>query len=103
MNEKIKYPSLVPILILITDGRANVGQKGSLKTDVASAADELAQAGIQTLVIDTEEKKKGGFGFQLGYCQLIAEHAHGQYYRMSDLASDQISVMVKTGFSGIMA
>jgi magnesium chelatase subunit D len=103
MNEKRKYPSLVPILILITDGRANVGRKGSLKADVAAAADDLAQAGIQTLVIDTEQKKKGGFGFKLGFCQLIAEHTRGLYYRMSDLTSERVSGMVKAGVSGLMA
>ena len=38
MNEKRKYPTLTPLLVLITDGRANVGNGGKLKEELASLA-----------------------------------------------------------------
>ncbi|HOJ97233.1 MAG TPA: putative cobaltochelatase [Methanospirillum sp.] len=91
LNEKRKYPSLVPILILITDGRANVGNGGRLKDEITSVCEDLARAGIETVIIDTEARKKSGFGLQLGFCPAIAEHTRGRYYRMSDLTMDTVS------------
>ncbi len=91
LHEKRKYPSLIPIMILITDGRANVGNGGRLKEEIASVSEDLARAGIETVIIDTEPRKKNGFGLQLGFCPSIAEHTRGRYYRMSDLSVDTVS------------
>jgi len=102
-NEKIKYPSLLPILILISDGRANVSQNGDLKNDIICFSDELNQMGIKTLVIDTEEQKKGGFGLKLGFCPLIAEHAHGLYFKISDLTAEDLTDIVRTSLPNQMA
>lgn len=103
MNEKLKYPSLIPMMILITDGRANVSPGGQLKAELVAAAEDFARAGVQTLVIDTEEKKKGGFGLQLGFCPLIAKYAHGKYFRMSELTAEGVGDMVRSGIPGQMA
>lgn len=100
MNEKLKYPSLIPMMILITDGRANVSPGGQLKAELVAVAEDIARAGVQTLVIDTEEKKKRGFGLRLGFCPLIAEHSHGQYFRMSELTAESITGMIPSAVSG---
>lgn len=98
LNEKRKYPSLEPLLVLITDGRANVGTGGRLKEEILSASDDLARAGIETVVIDTENKKSG-FGLRLGYCPSIAERTHGRYFRISDLSAETVSRAVLSSLS----
>ena len=99
MTEKRKYPSLIPLLVLITDGRANVGSGGKIKDEIASIADDLVRADIVTLVIDTEAGKKNGFGIQLGFCPFIAEQTCGKYFRLSDLTANDVSRAVLSGLS----
>lgn len=77
MHEKQKYPSLLPLLVLITDGRANVGNGGKLKDEIASVTDDLVKAGVETVIIDTESKQKGRLSIQLGFCPFIAQRTHG--------------------------
>ena len=103
MNEKQKYPSLIPLLVLITDGRANVGNGGKLKEEISLIADDLFKAGIETVIIDTEVRKKGRFSIQLGFCPFIAERTHGRYFRMSDLTANSVSEVVMSGLSISMA
>jgi magnesium chelatase subunit D len=100
LNEKRKYPSLEPLLVLITDGRANVGTGGRLKEEIMSASDDLARAGIETVVIDTENKKSG-FGLKLGFCPSIAERTHGRYFRISDLSAETVSGAVLSSLSTV--
>lgn len=99
MNERLKYPSLVPILILISDGRANVSAGGKIKSEIIAVSEDLAEACIKTLVIDTEEQKDG-LGLQLGFCKIIAEHSHATYFRIRDLTAENLSDIVRTGISG---
>ncbi|HWQ64789.1 MAG TPA: magnesium chelatase subunit D family protein [Methanospirillum sp.] len=98
MNEKLKYPSLVPTLILISDGRANVSVQGSIKSEIIDVSEDMAKAGIQSLIIDTEEQNSG-LGIQLGFCRIIAEHTHGRYFRIQDLTAHNLSDIVRAGIS----
>lgn len=79
----------VPLLVLISDGRANVSMGGNTREEIAALAEHLCETGIHTLVIDTE---CGSFG--LGYCMDIAEHSGGQYYRLDDLSADALYEIV---------
>lgn len=98
MNEKLKYPSLIPTLILISDGRANVSGCGSIKSEIINVSEDLAKSGIQSLIIDTEDQKSG-LGLQLGYCRIIADHAHGRYFKITDLTADNLSDIIRNGIS----
>ncbi len=85
-REKEKNGSAVPVLVLISDGRANVSSGGDTRAEVLHAAAALRARGIHTVVIDTEETRQSFFRMRLGYCREIAETAGGRYYPVSDLS-----------------
>lgn len=95
VHEKRKYPGLIPLLILISDGRANVGNGRSIKEEIGFAASDLAELNCKLIVIDTEEIQRKNFGIRLGYCNLIADKSGGTYIRLPDLSSQVISGIIQ--------
>lgn len=92
---KRKDKDTVPLLVLISDGRANISTEGhSIRGEILALAGHLKSTGVHTLVIDTE---CGSFG--LGYCMDIARHSGGQYYRLDDLSADALYDIV-SGYAG---
>ncbi len=83
--------SVVPWLVLVTDGRANVGLKGGLGSDDARAmAQRLRDEGVHALVIDTA----GGRGVASASREL-ARVAGAEYVRLSDMDGDSIAGAVR--------
>ncbi len=77
--------SVVPWLVLLTDGRANVGIGSGLGSDDArKAAAQLKQTPIHTLVIDTSGPGAGMAAREL------ARIAGGEYVRIGDAAGDAV-------------
>lgn len=77
--------SVVPWLVLLTDGRANVGVGSGLGSDDArKAAAQLKQTPIHTLVIDTSGPGAGMAAREL------ARIAGGEYVRIGDAAGDAV-------------
>ncbi|MEC2346692.1 VWA domain-containing protein, partial [Paenibacillus barengoltzii] len=77
-----KGSGLVPAMIILTDGKVNVGTASGLDPwrEIQSAGMRYAAYGIQTLVIDTEQ----GF-VRLGYARKLAEALGAQYIRLEEL------------------
>lgn len=88
-----KGSGLVPAMVVITDGKANVSFGSGLDPwrESRIAAQRVAAAGVRTLVIDTEE----GF-VQLGYARKLADDLQGSYYRLAELEADHIERAVRT-------
>lgn len=95
LSERKKNPDLVPLLVLISDCRANVGLGGSIREEVVQAAALLGDSGIRTVVIDTETSSSFFVPLSLGFGRTIAEHAGGSYYRLSDLTAGGIGAIVR--------
>lgn len=95
MNEKKKRKEIIPLLILISDGRANIGYGRNIKEELMSIAQRLKDDGIYTVIIDTEEVKRSFMNFQLGYCRDIAKMSGGIYYSLCDLNADSVSSIAK--------
>ncbi|HDS62608.1 MAG TPA: putative cobaltochelatase [Methanofollis liminatans] len=91
LNERRKNGEIVPMMVLISDGRANSPAGGEIREEIFGLAEEIRVNGIHTVVIDTETTAKTPFGLRLGYCQDIAEHAGGRYYRIGDLSAGGIA------------
>jgi len=91
MNEKKKRKEIIPLLILITDGRANVGYGKNIKEELISISQRLKGDGVYTIVIDTEEVRHSAVHFRLGYCRDIAETSGGAYYSLSELSAGAVS------------
>jgi magnesium chelatase subunit D len=87
LSERKKYPDLVPLLVLISDCRPNVGLGGSIREEVVQASTLLGECGIRAVVIDTEASSSSLVPLSLGFGRTIAEHAGGSYYRLSDLTA----------------
>ncbi len=93
MPQLRRDPSLRPLVILVTDGKANVGlgEGTAAITEAFRLAERLScDSRIDWIVVDTEEQK----GVRLGLAQQIAAALHGDYYHIDGLkASDLIDVV----------
>lgn len=88
----LKGSGLVPAMIVVTDGKANVGLTGlDPWQESLAAARRIAAAGVRTLVIDTET----GF-VRLGYARKLANELKAQYCRLEELEAGQIERAVRT-------
>ena len=86
-QERRKNGEVIPMMVVISDGRANVPISGDVRHEVLGIAEEIRSQGIRTVVIDTEETGDSLLEFRLGYCRMVAEHAGGGYYPIADLSS----------------
>jgi len=102
-REQRKNGEAVPVLVLISDGRANVSRGGDIRAEIRSAAQALRSRGIHTVVIDTEETGSGFLKMQLGYCRDIAEESCGRYYAVSDLKAGVVGDIARNEFARVFS
>lgn len=89
---KLKDPEMLPMLVLITDGRAN----RSLWTedpveDAVKAASLIRQEHIHAVIIDTEKDF-----ISLHIARQIAQAMDAAYYKVDDLKGEQLRTIVKS-------
>lgn len=91
-----REPDRPAVVVLMTDGRANVALADGDPVDEAIAlAQSLGDAGAITVVIDTENDF-----ISFGLARRIADAAHGQYVRIADLSADSVAANVRSVLSG---
>lgn len=93
-QERRKHCEVIPMLMLISDGRGNSGS-GPIREELAQVSSAIAEAGIKTVVVDTEAAR-GGSSLALGYCREIAEMCGGSYYPIAELSADAIEAIART-------
>ncbi len=82
----------VPLLVLVSDGRANVNLYGGDPVEEAKAvAREIASAGIQSLALDTERDF-----ITFGLVKQISTEMGGKYLRLEELSAAPIASAVRT-------
>ncbi len=85
-------PEIIPLLVVITDGQANVAMG---RTPPQQEAFEVARAigkhDMRTVVIDTEHPH-----FNRGLTRQLATHLRGTYYHLNELSDDRLAHMVRT-------
>ncbi|MDH3600435.1 MAG: putative cobaltochelatase [Candidatus Tectomicrobia bacterium] len=85
-----------PLLVLLTDGRANAGiGAGDPVTEGLLQAGALRQAGVPSLVVDTEQG-----AMRLGLAQRLAEALGGVCLRMEELAANTLAGAVRLSLVG---
>ena len=90
-TERIKDRDVLPLVVLLSDGRGNVAQGSDSPLDEASAAAGIIGEGkIPSVVVDTES----GF-VRLGMIQPVAEAMCAQYLRLEDLRADTLAEAVR--------
>jgi len=96
-RELAREPDLLPLLIVVTDGRANVGldrnkyyegpQFGEIYREIYEICHLIQkEERIRSLVIDAEEKRMGSFGRS----KKLAQALNAKYYILEELVKDQI-------------
>ena len=96
MGEKRRNDETIPIMVLISDGRANVsvGEGAKIKEELLLIAEEARSAGIHVVILDTETVGGSFVKMQLGYCRTLAEHAGGRYFSVDRLSSGEVHDIV---------
>jgi magnesium chelatase subunit D len=81
----------LPLLVLISDGRANVALNGGDPVaDARSVAEEIRAEGIHAVGIDTETG-----GLRLGLVSAITEALGGHYYRLENIQDSSLFALVQ--------
>lgn len=84
-------PEVLPLLVLLTDGQANVAMSGlPPQLEAYQIADLVAQHDIRSVVIDTEHPN-----FERGLARQLSQHLKGRYYRLEDLSEGGLADMVR--------
>ena len=90
-TERIKDRDVLPLLVLLSDGRGNValGQDSPLD-EAYAAAGIIGDDKVPSVVVDTES----GF-IRLGMIQPVAEAMGAQYLKLEDLRADSLAEAVR--------
>jgi magnesium chelatase subunit D len=90
-GEVKRDPDAVPWMVIVTDGRANVGFNGGLGSeDAKTAAQRVRSAGVNALVIDT-----GAGNLPSTAARDVARAAGADYVRLPSLAGTSIAAAVR--------
>jgi magnesium chelatase subunit D len=77
------------ILVLLSDGKANVGFDGSPLEDAKGVAQRIREEGIKMVVIDTEDG-------ELSLAKEVAEAAQAQYIKLPEVTPDLVASTVRS-------
>jgi magnesium chelatase subunit D len=89
-NEKRKTRNIIPILVLVSDGKGNVPIRSSVREEVISLAGEIKEQGINLVIIDSNHGL-----LNLGYNREIAEVGGGEYHILDSLDSQGMVEAIK--------
>jgi magnesium chelatase subunit D len=82
----MRHPQDAFLLVLISDGKANIGLgSGSVLDDTNAMTRQLRGLGINSLVLDTE----AGF-LNLSFLPQVAEGLKGKFYKMQELRASEV-------------
>lgn len=95
-GEMRKDEEAKPMMVLISDGRANVGMGGKIKDEISLISESIRQAGVHTIVIDTEVVESSFLDMRLGYCREIADASGGKYYPISSISPKALQSIVES-------
>ncbi|MEW6102241.1 MAG: putative cobaltochelatase [bacterium] len=85
-----KSKNIIPIMVLISDGRGNIPLGNDVRKEVISLGEEIKRQGINLVVVDCNS----GF-LNLGYNRELAEISGGQYYSLDKLDTQNLMNVVK--------
>ena len=101
-TERLKDRDVLPLLVLLSDGRANVSLTGEQLKQLAVAdpevqglAQTIADAKIPAVVVDTEQDF-----IKLALAQGIADSMSARYIKLEDLAAESLADAVRRELPG---
>lgn len=91
LGQLAKDVDIVPVIVLVSDGRANVPLlEEDPVQDALKVANYIKASQIKSIVIDTENDF-----ISLGITKTICKALEGQYYKIKDLQAEQIASKVR--------
>lgn len=93
-TEIAKRKNVIPILIIVSDGRANVPMEINIRKEIAATSREIKKHNIHVVVIDTTDNDSPQEG--VSYNKDIAEKSGGSYFTMDELDSNSIVNLIRT-------
>jgi magnesium chelatase subunit D len=96
-NQKLKIGSTVPIVVVISDGHANVplSPGANIEKELKALSKLFYDKGIHLISIDTE-KVPNIFAPSVGYMKMIAENAQGVYYKIEEVTANNIENIIQS-------
>ena len=98
-SEKRKDPTIIPIFVLMTDGRANVPilEGADPMEETSKMAGLIRDEKVYSIVIDTEVPPAVSqfVGFVYGYAEDIAKDINGVYYKLADLNAVSLGSLIQ--------
>lgn len=81
MDEMIKDKNCIPVIVLVSDGRANVSKNGGgIKKEIITVSREIKKRNINLVVIDADDAR-----MKLGYIDDIVRSGEGIYFHLNQL------------------
>jgi magnesium chelatase subunit D len=93
--ERVRDPKRRPLLVLVTDGRANGGDRDPVAAGLA-AASAIAARGVPAIVVDTEDA-----AIHLGIAGRIAASMGARCLRLEELAAAPLAGVVRAVAGGV--
>ena len=87
-REKTKDVNSLPLVVLLSDGKSNVGLDGTKtmhESELQNICEEFKFRGVRTIVIDTET----GY-VKLGKAKDLATHIGGTYITLEEFATQNL-------------
>ncbi|MGC9520955.1 MAG: vWA domain-containing protein [Anaerolineae bacterium] len=90
-KEVRRYPELVPLMVILTDGAGNVSM-GDMPPQVEAyhVAEQIREEGIKAIVINMESAD-----YDKGLAQSLADHLEGVCYNLASLRAQSLLAMVR--------
>jgi magnesium chelatase subunit D len=90
-----KNRNILPIMVLVSDGRGNVALRTNVREELLSIANDIRKQGIHLVVIDTDNTDANFPEVGHNCNKEIAEASGGTYYTMDELDSRKVVDVVK--------
>ena len=94
---RIKNDSIIPIIILISDGKGNVPLWENHRKDISRCTAEIKTRNIPTIAIDTDKDN-----FSAGYMRQFAYETNARYFHINELQAKMLENVVKGEISTII-
>ena len=92
--QRIKDREMIPVLILVSDGKATYSRQGNNPLQQRSAARRIRADGIRTVVIDADESY-----IKLRLSERIAEALDADLYTVDELRAEHLLAAVRSSIS----
>jgi magnesium chelatase subunit D len=91
-QEKTLHPEVMPMMILLTDGAANVSMGSLPPIDEAHRfAEEIQESGVRSVVVNMEHA-----AFDQGLARRLAEHLKAPCYTLQELKAESLYQTVRS-------